>query len=147
MSKFAEGTSVPVDRSRAEMERILMKYGADQFSSGWTAEKAVIMFRLRARYVRVEMPLALAGKTWGPNKGKHLHSQDSAAKENRRRWRALVLYVKAKLESVESEIVSFEQAFMAHIVLPNKQTVGEFMQPQIESAYQSGQMPKQLPGF
>jgi hypothetical protein len=34
---------------------------------------------------------------------------------------------------------------MANIVLPDGKTVGEFMRPQIESAYRSGQMPPLLP--
>lgn len=145
MGLYAEGTSVSVDRSRAEVERTLQRYGADQFSSGWTAEKAVIMFRMKNRYIRIDMPLAIKGKT--RDKRNYTMSENQVEQENRRRWRALLLYVKAKLESVESNIVTFEAAFMSHIVLPNKQTVGEYLQPQIESAYQSGQMPKQLPGW
>jgi hypothetical protein len=32
---YAVGTSVPVDRSKAEIERLLIRYGADHFASGW----------------------------------------------------------------------------------------------------------------
>lgn len=145
MGRFAEGTEVPVDRSRAEVERLLAKYGADQFSSGWVEGKSVVMFRARNRYIRIEMPTAIKGVT--KNKKGYLLSEEHTAQENRRRWRAMVLYVKAKLESVESEIVSFEEAFMAHIVLPNRQTVSQFMTPQIEAAYSGGEMPKALPGY
>jgi hypothetical protein len=145
MARYAAGTEVPVDRSKAEVERLLVKNGADQFSSGWTDEKAVIMFRMKERYIRIEMPIAVYMKT--QNQRGHYLGTEQVAQENRRRWRALLLYVKAKLESVESEIVSFEEAFMAHVVLPNRQTVSQFMHPQIESAYGSGQMPKALPGY
>lgn len=141
MGKYAHGTEVPVGQSRTEIERILTKYGADQVSTGWTAAKAVIMFRIRNRYVRIELPLPQ------PDIQTKMNSPDRIAAETRRRWRAMVLYVKAKLESVESDIVTFEHAFMAHLLLPNKQTVGEFMQPQIEQAYSSGNMPKALPGY
>lgn len=142
---YAENTKVPIERSRAEAERILTNYGADQVSSGWTANKAVLMFRMKDRYVKIEMPLVVKGVT--RNHKNYIYGEDGASKENRRRWRAMVLYLKAKLESVESEIISFEQAFLAHMLLPNKQTVAEFMQPQIAAAYQSGDMPKQLPGY
>lgn len=142
---YAEGTTVPAERSRAEVEKILMKYGADQFAGGWAEAKAVITFRMKGRFIRVEMPMPEKGKT--RDKRGYSISQAQAEQEVRRRWRAMVLYIKAKLESVESEIVSFEEAFMAHIVLPNRQTVSQFMQPQIESAYSNGQMPKLLPGF
>lgn len=127
------------------MERILTKYGADQFSSGWTGDKAVVMFRIKSRYIRIDMPLAVKGVT--RDRRNYVYSENQAAQENRRRWRAMVLYIKAKLESVESGIVSVEQAFMAHIMLPNRQTVSEFLQPQIESAYKNGEMPKALPGY
>lgn len=142
--KYAADTSVPVERSKSEVEKILQNYGADQFTSGWTEEKAVLMFRLRGKYIRIEMPIAVYGKA--KNKVNHLLSQDSVAQENRRRWRAMVLYVKAKLESVASEIVGFEEAFLAHIVLPNRQTVGQFMVQQIEAAYKGGDMPKMISG-
>jgi hypothetical protein len=45
---FAENTSVPVERSKAELGRLLAKYGA-----------AVTQFELRARLIRVTLPLAV----------------------------------------------------------------------------------------
>lgn len=148
MAKYAEGTSVPVEKSRAEIEKWLRRAGADQCNSGWSSEKAVVAFRMQGRFVRIEMPLALLN---GP-KGKQQidgkwRTQEGVDKENRRRWRALLLYIRAKLESVESGIMVFEDAFMAHMVLPNGTTVSSFMRPQIESAYNKGEMPKALPGY
>jgi hypothetical protein len=63
----------------------------------------------------------------------------------RQRWRALALVIKAKLEAVEAGITVFEEEFLAHIVLPNGGTVGQFMLPQVETAYATGQMPPLLP--
>jgi hypothetical protein len=40
----------------------------------------------------------------------------------RRRWRALALVIKAKLEAAEAGITEFEAAFLAHIVLPDGET-------------------------
>lgn len=65
----------------------------------------------------------------------------------RQKWRALALVVKAKLEAVESGISEFEEEFLAHIVLPDGQTVGRWMQPQIADAYGSGKMPPMLPAL
>lgn len=147
--KFAQNTQVPIERSRSEIEKILVNHGADQFNSGWGKDKAVIAFRLKDRFIKIEMPLPkLEPQTNSWNQKKHLHyTADSVAKEARRRWRAMVLYIKAKLESVESNIISFEDAFMGHIVLPNRQTVSQYISPQIEEAYRSGEMPLQLPGW
>lgn len=63
----------------------------------------------------------------------------------KQRWRALALVIKAKLEAVEAGITIFEDEFLAHIVLPNGQTAGEYMVPQIEAAYETGKMPAMLP--
>jgi hypothetical protein len=148
MGKYAEGTDVPVDRSRGEIERILTKYGADRFSAGWAPDRAVISFQIHNRHIRIEMPLPrleTGVSSWNQKKGRY-YTSDSVARESRRRWRALVLYIKAKLESVASDIVSFEQAFMAHVVLPNGLTVGQAMIPQLENAYKDGKMPPLL-GF
>lgn len=145
---YAENTKVSVSQSRVEIEKLLQKYGADQMASGWTQNRAVISFRMHSRYIKIEMPLPILEKdvsSWNRKKGQY-YDMVSVEKETRRRWRSILLYCKAKLESVESNIVSFEEAFMAHILLPNKQTVAQFMGPQIQSAYTNGQMPKLLPG-
>lgn len=49
--------------------------------------------------------------------------------------------------AVEENVVTFEQEFLEFIVLPNGQTVGEYVRPQIAAAYASGTMPKLLPGI
>lgn len=66
--------------------------------------------------------------------------------QTRAKWRALLLCIKAKLESVESGIESFENAFMAHVVMPDGRTVGEHIRPRIASAYAEGKMVPLLPG-
>ena len=35
MTRYASRTEVPVERSRAELERILHRYGCDAFAFGW----------------------------------------------------------------------------------------------------------------
>jgi hypothetical protein len=65
--------------------------------------------------------------------------------ETRERWRALVLCIKAKLESVESQIESFEEAFLPHIVMANGQTIGESLLPQLPGITETGRMPALLP--
>ena len=64
----------------------------------------------------------------------------------RQKWRALVLAVKAKLEAVDSGITTFEEEFLAHIQLPDGTTVGKYMVPQIQGAYENNTMPPLLPG-
>jgi hypothetical protein len=50
--------------------------------------------------------------------------------------------IKAKLEVVESGISVLDEEFLAQIVLPDGSTAGDFLVPQIERAYESGEMPR-----
>jgi len=63
----------------------------------------------------------------------------------RQRWRALLLVIKAKLEAVTAGISTIETEFLANIVLPDNTTAGEWMLPQIDRAYRTGEMPPLLP--
>lgn len=151
---YAEGTSVPVEKSRAEIEALLRKYGADQFASGWSGKDAKIQFRAHGRYVRFTLTLPSreekrfthqAQRGWEKRSDKS--ARDLYEKEIRRLWRALALVVKAKLESVDSKIETFEEAFMPHIIMPDGKTVAEHAGPMIEAAYQSGKVQALLPGW
>jgi hypothetical protein len=44
MSRYASETSVSQDRSRAEIERTLQRYGADMFSYGWKDEGDDVLY-------------------------------------------------------------------------------------------------------
>lgn len=59
-------------------------------------------------------------------------------------WRALFLSVKAKLVSVESKIETFEEAFLAHIVMPDGKTVAQHTGQAIADAYAEGRMNRPL---
>lgn len=154
MSKFAEGTEVSVEKSRAEIEGILARYGADQFMYGWKEGGSALGFRASDRYVRFFLPLPdrqakefthrrvnqHAGWTpMPPEEGAKRYEQAC-----RRSWRALCLCIKAKLEAVASGISQFEDEFMANIVLPNGQTMSEHARPLIAKAYETGNMPPLL---
>lgn len=56
-ARYAAGTTVSTDRSKAEIENILARYGADQFMYGWEATRAVIGFRYSGKIVRFVLPL------------------------------------------------------------------------------------------
>lgn len=151
IARYAEGTTVPSETSRAEIERTLKRYGAAAFMYFEDRGRAAIVFRARGRHVRFLLPLP------GPKSSQFLYTavrhqlrsreaqREAYEQAIRQRWRALALVIKAKLEAVEADISVFEDEFLAAIVLPDGQTVGDFMRPQIESAYQSGRMPPLLP--
>lgn len=137
MSEFAKKTVVPIDRSKAEIEKILTRYGATSFASGWAGSTATIAFEAKSRRVRFNLPL--------PDR-KKFYSQEAYDQKVRQAWRCLTLAIKAKLEVVASGIATFEEEFMAHVVLPNGETIGKWMEPQIKGVYDSGMMPPLLLG-
>ena len=146
---YAENTSVPIERSKAEIERLMVRYGADQFCSGWEHNKALIRFRAGGWFVRFELELPEVSDFHVTSTGRARRSETAARvaweQACRQKWRALALVLKAKLEAISSGISTFEDEFLAHVILPNGSTVGQFMVPQLEHAYTSGRMPALLP--
>lgn len=49
MSRYAEGTSVPVEKTRIEIEEVLRRFGADAVSSGYDGLRAFVVFRFWCR--------------------------------------------------------------------------------------------------
>lgn len=148
MGKYAANTSVSSELSRIEIEKTLIRYGADNFAYAISAGKALIGFTMHERQIKFVLPLPDKEEFKLTPTGRE-RSENSLyeawEQACRQRWRALNLVIKAKLEAVECGISVFEDEFMANIVLPGGQTVSDFMKPQIEEAYLSGAVPKMLP--
>jgi hypothetical protein len=143
---YAEGTKVSVEKSKADIEQLLRKHGATQFQSGWDADQGVsrMTIRMQERIFRFDV--------WYPDievyryteQGRERSDRDAEAfaeKEHRRRWRARLLIIKAKLEMIESGESSVEEEFMADLILPDGSTMRETFVPKIEEAYATGKMP------
>lgn len=124
---FAEYTKVPIDKTRADIERMMVKAGATHFASFLEPGKAMIGFRLKDRNIRFDLPL--------PAK---LSDQ-----QRRSKWRALMLVIKAKVESFESWIETFEEAFLAHIVVGGTggRTVYEEIKEPLALGYEGKDVP------
>ena len=130
---FAQHTKVPVDRTRAEIERTLVRYGATKFAYFNEHGRAIIMFEAVQRRLRFDLPLPDG-------------DSEKERQKCRQKWRALLLAIKSKLESVECGIETFEEAFLAHVLMPDGLTVGQHAKPRIESAYNGGELQPLLPG-
>ena len=148
--RYAEHTAVSVEKSKAEIERTLTRYGASKFMTGWDQDKAVIGFEMRDRRIRFLLPLPdkKAKAFWSTPSGRRQRDEAGAfeawEQACRQHWRALALAIKAKLEAVETGITTFDEEFLAHIVLPNNQTVGDWMVPQVAHVYMDKKMPPLL---
>ena len=151
MSRYAENTQVSSDRSRAEIERTLSRYGATSFMYGWQESHALVAFEVRERRIRFLLPMPdRADFRFTPSRRTLRSTQQRDAEYERairQRWRALALVIKAKLEAVEAGVAEFEEEFLAHIMLPDGTTVGQSAIPAIAHAYQTGKMQPLLPHF
>jgi len=147
---YAVNTSVSVGKSKGEIERTLQRYGAEQFVTGWDQKRAYIGFVFQRRAIK--LCLALPPKEDFATTPGGRRRRDEAAtlraweQACRQRWRALSLVIKAKLEAVECGIATFEDEFLAYTCLPNGETVGQQIQPQLEMMIETGKMPKLLTG-
>ncbi len=137
---YAAETSVPIERSQAEIQTTLRRYGASSFALGEEPDRGFIAFVINNRKVRMTVPLpdSVEDKHWYASEAstrRRTPAQARAAmeQERRSRWRALLLVIKAKLEAIESGIETFDVAFMPYIVGPDGQTIGEVLAPRIES--------------
>jgi hypothetical protein len=156
---YAATTTVPIERSRAEIERLLLAKGASKFMSAFDQAqgKAIIGWTMEGRMVRLLIPLpdpAAREFTERFYRGRPTYTKLSleAARVKweqacRTRWRAILLILKAKFEAVEAGISSVEREFLADTLLANGQTVGHWLAPQLESMYANGRMPALLPGL
>jgi hypothetical protein len=137
--KYAEGTTVSPDRSQSEILSTLRKYGAQGFAFGEEANRAFVGFRFCDRNVRFELVLPTDWREPQFARDGRGNSRTESArrsafdKEVMRLWRCLALAIKAKLEVVESGIATFEEEFLAHIVLPGGKTVGAHVVPMLDN--------------
>lgn len=149
--RYATGTEVTASKSRAEIEDLLKRHGATSFASGWDDEqsRAVLVFKLAERHFRLVVRQAQAQDV-PTSKRREAPAREKArveswiAGEERRRWRALLLVIKAKLEMIASGESSVEREFLADMLLPDGSTVAASILPRIAESYESGKMPRRL---
>jgi hypothetical protein len=153
---YAKGTEVAVEKTELEIKQTLKRYGATSFASFEAPGSALIAFEMQGRRVAFRLPLPQAGdrqfqKLKSTNQ--YTDTPEKRAKASaaaldqacRERWRSLLLCIKAKLESVEAGIETFEDAFLAHIQMPDGLTVGEHVRPRLKQVYDGGEMKPLLP--
>ena len=152
MTGYATNTSVPVERSRAEVERVLAKYGVTHFGTMTRPDGGVVYFEYKGRQIQLSVPMPprtdpqftnRPRSSWGKVADSTRDQRWDA--EYRRRWRVLVITVKAMLEAVDSKLLTFDQAFLAHIVIPGSaKTLGDVIVPKLDAMYQGLGLPALL---
>lgn len=139
---YARTTTVPVEKTEAEIKATVRRYGADRFASFEEPGRAAITFEMRGRRVMFRMTLPAPSERRFVEHSRGRRTPAAAEKEweqaCRARWRALLLCLKAKLESVEAGIESFEDAFLAQTVLPSGETFGDHVREDLGNAIAGG---------
>lgn len=148
MARYAESTTVSVEKSRAEIEATLNRYGADAFAYMTDGPLVKIAFRMKGRQFRFILSLPSKAEKRFTEHSRGARTPDAALamweQSCRQKWRALNLVIKAKLEAVEAGISTLDDEFLSHLILPNGQTMGEWAKPEIQRAYEIGHMPSSL---
>jgi hypothetical protein len=129
---YAERTKVEASKTRVEIENLLRKAGATRIGIITEPTAAVVIFEAHDR--RLKFTIRLDERV-----------DAKGAQARRSQWRALMLCIKAKLESVASKIETFEEAFLAHVVVGDGQTVYEHVRPKLIGIAKTGHMVPLLP--
>lgn len=124
---YAAQTEVAVSKTRIEIQKLVVdKHKATHFGMMDEPDLSIVVFRLASRNIRFNLPLKRP-----PNM-----SEAAWAQFCRSRWRALLLVIKAKLESVESKIETLEEAFLSQTVMPGGDTVYEQLREPLRLRYE-----------
>lgn len=151
LRSFADGTDVPKAKTMSELTTLLERFGATGQMIGEMDGHATVAFEARKRRVLIRAPLPNAADAKRARDGRErlrtpAQRANAVKRETDRVWRVLLMSVKAKIVSVADEVETFEQAFMAHVVMPDGLTVGQHLVPRIADAYASGKTPPLLGG-
>lgn len=146
MASYAQGTTVPVEKSQSEILAMLKKIGITRKAMGQEDNVSSVGFEYAGISYRISIEIPDRSERQFQRDGRNVQrTAEGVTKaweaEERRRWRALVLVMKAKFVAIEDKVATFEKEFLAYAVTDNGQTLGERIIP----AMQSG-APLALPG-
>ena len=154
MGRYASNTKVSSEKSRNEIERTLQRYGASGFGFWIEDNKALVQFQIENLKIAFNLPMPDRKSeefTMSSHENDWQRKPLAAETAHRRweqacrqRWRALALVIKAKLEAIDSGISTFQEEFMAHIMLPDGVTVGEKLVPGLTELMETGKMTNKL---
>lgn len=133
---YAENTKVEVEKTIADIVKMLKAAGAKRIGQQENETDILIYFELADRAIRFRVPLATA--YMGPSRHRNGAPVDPRSwldQKNRQRARALLLVIKAKLESVASEVETFEEAFLANVMGKDGRTVYEAIRDPLAVEY------------
>jgi hypothetical protein len=124
MARYAEGTSVTVAQSRGDITGILTTHGVETMAWGANPKGDYLAFELGGHSFRLDIVKPTIDDVFRlfPN---HRDTDAKLQGEWRRRWRATVLLLKAKLEFADGETSTIDQELMPYLLLRDGTTLGQ----------------------
>jgi hypothetical protein len=125
-----ETTTVNVEKSQGAIRTLLAQFGAQRFAFGEEVDEAggawaALSFAHHGLAVRIKVPHKTPDSSAVAKKLSRTRSKTSAdirfelgEQEAKRIWRVMHWNLKARLEAVEEQVETFEEAFLAHIIDP-----------------------------
>jgi len=147
MGRYANNTSVSPEKSQAEIQNTLRKYGADRFGTMEEKNKAHVMFSYSGLSIQISIDLPSRSEFEKTTTGRDritVAIETAHNQEIRQRWRALLLAIKAKLEAIECGISTIEEEFMAFVIMPDGLPLSSHILPKLQTMVKTGKMPKLL---
>lgn len=140
---YAEGTTVDTGKSRLEIERLLQRAGCSHVGVMHEPGMATVFFQRQGWAVQMRVPLPRiedGPKGYKPRSGRYFNDADRqewAEQKAKERWRQLLLVLKAKFTALEEGVETFEQSFLAHLVVGGVH-LGERLLPAVREAQAKG---------
>jgi hypothetical protein len=139
--RYAEGTAVPAAQSRQEIERLLAAHGVSRMAWGTGPDGDVLQFELRGHRYKfaIRRPTQIE---WNKATGRGTSYWDIWREaEWRRRWRAHVLLLKAKIEFGEGDDEATDRELLPYLLLPDNRTLADWASGEGYAEIARGGMP------
>lgn len=128
MSRYAKNTSVPIAKSRGEIQKLLRDWGCSRIS--WEDDYDEEEATLRFVWYRDEVPFPARFRlNLDPGEAMTKTQHDQFQRSSHR---VLLIWIKAALNAVEAGLVSAEAVFLPWLEGYDGRTVAEVALPQIE---------------
>lgn len=131
MSRYAEGTTVAVEKSVEDLRRLAERYGAEEFTYAISPRQGAVMFQLDGVPLRYDVAFPTDSSL----------SVKQAEAEWRRRWRVVLLRAKGQFEAHLDGDESVTRAFLSNVMLPDGSTVGDAVENYGLDAFDGGFLP------
>ena len=136
MAKYAKKTTVPVAKSRSQVQELLVDYGIDEFFFGTSPRGEGVGIKYEGKVYKHNIPM--------PDLDDY-GNETQYKQAIRQRWRIFYMSLKMKLEEIQSGGISFEDQFLSMMTLPDGSSVAEFMRlPENVAKLNMAEMPKLL---